>query len=61
MPGDFCGGEGDGPRIAAEVIEFYRGRGCTPVAYVDALSTPTDLGVCLLAAGFAMQRSGMGP
>ncbi len=51
--GDFCGGEGDGPRIAAEVIDFYRGRGCTPVAYVDALSTPTDLGVCLLAAGFA--------
>lgn len=50
--GDFCGGEGDGARIAAEVIEFYRGRGCTPVAYVDALSTPGDLGACLLAAGF---------
>ncbi|MFN8466680.1 MAG: GNAT family N-acetyltransferase [Caldilineaceae bacterium] len=51
--GDFCGDEGDGPRIAAEVIDFYRGRSCTPVAYVDALSTPGDLGACLLAAGFA--------
>ena len=50
--GDFCGGEGEGPRIAAEVIDFYRGRGCTPVAYVDALSTPTDFGACLLAGGF---------
>ena len=51
--GDFCGGEGEGPRIAASVIDFYRTRGCTPVAYVDALSTPHDLGACLLAAGFA--------
>ena len=50
--GDFCGDEGDGLRIVAEVIDFYRARGCTPVAYVDALSTPTDLGACLLAAGF---------
>ena len=50
--GDFCGDEGDGRRIAAEVIDFYRTRGCTPVAYVDALSTPSDLGACLLAAGF---------
>ena len=51
--GDFCGDEGDGPRIAAEVIDFYCARGCTPVAYVDALSTPADLSACLLAAGFA--------
>jgi ribosomal protein S18 acetylase RimI-like enzyme len=50
--GDFCGGDGDGPRIAAEVIEFYLSRSCTPVAYVDALSTPADLGKHLLAAGF---------
>ena len=50
--GDFCGGEGEGSRIAAEVTDFFRSRGCTPVAYVDALSTPNDLGACLLAGGF---------
>jgi hypothetical protein len=50
--GDFRAAEGKGKAIAAEIIAFYRALGMSPVAYVDLLSTPTDLIPELQAAGF---------
>ena len=50
--GDFRAPEGTGEDIAWEIIGFYRGLGAVPLAYVDGLSTPTDLVGCLLRAGF---------
>lgn len=50
--GEFRGEAGVGPRLAAEVIDYYRGLGTTPAAYVDCLATPYDLIPSLLAAGF---------
>jgi GNAT superfamily N-acetyltransferase len=49
--GEFRGEMGAGPRIAAEVVNYYRGRGATPAAYVDCLAPP-DLIPSLHAAGF---------
>jgi GNAT superfamily N-acetyltransferase len=50
--GDFRAPEGTGEAIAREIIRFYRDLGAVPLAYVDALSTPTDMVGCLLLAGF---------
>ena len=50
--GDFRAAAGTGDTIAQQIIEFYRALGAMPLAYVDALSTPSDLIERLLRAGF---------
>lgn len=49
--GDFRSAEGEGERIAQEILDYYRPQGITPAAYVDSLA-PADLIPALTQAGF---------